>query len=513
MDSYIASLSRTEGVRLAARNDPTLLELVLKSTASKEEDLIDFNDIHTDENIQAEDPEIITMADLKSFPFGNWKEMIIGLDDQRHLLDNLAVSQHPAIAYLCMKSFRLHELLAAGQVEEPLGIQLVESLMESNCMMEAIMCATTLKTVDKLDFKDVVTRIVCSGDTGCIIKFATIDEEMPRKLLNFFNAQLRFAYDGKFKILPEEQMEISSNLNISPMRKLNERKIQKDLANFALKIMDIYGIESKEYYFVFLTNSYVSLRWLISQRACQQVEENDYSIEATSNYNGLIYVLCQDVALKRLAVKEFIDMQDPYAAPYFAENFNQMAFYNEYISTPMSQRLISAIAGEQNSRSRVYLPRKKKKPATGKEHYKLPENVQLVIIDNASGLTAMRNLLKRSQLCGLDTEWIPNLAKHAFMRTSLMQIASELGVVFLLDLVKLCGYNDGRIGFDGVIGNEPEHNIQQETFAFLKDLFTDQRIIKLGKQVCFSAQCSKLCNVLDDRLIRSLFSLRFSWRH
>jgi hypothetical protein len=483
LDSHIACLPKSKGIELAAKNDPSLLEYVQLTPATKDEDLIEFNDTSSNCNasMQTEDPEIITMADLQTLSLGNWKEKLISPTDQRQLVDNLPIRSQPIIAYLSMKTFRLWELLATGQPEEALGMQLIDSLMEYRCMLEAIMCAKTLNAVEKLDFDDVVSRIVVSGDTSCILKFATLDEEMPRKLLSFFNAQLRFAYDGKFKIIPEDEVDKSSNLDVSPMRKLNERKVQKDLANFAIKIMDIYSIDPKEYYFVFLTNSYVSLRWLISQRACQQVEENDYSIEATSNYNGLIYVLCQDIALKRLAVKEFIDMRDPYAAPYFAENFDQMAFYNEYLATPMSQRLIGAIAGEQSSRSRVYLPRKKKKPSTDKVHYKLPENVQLVIIDNSSGLTAMRNLLRRSQLCGLDTEWIPHLAKHGSMRTSLMQIASELGVVFLLDLVKLCGCNDSRVGFDGVVGPEPEDNIQQETFDFLKDLFTDQRIMKLGK--------------------------------
>jgi hypothetical protein len=263
---------------------------------------------------------------------------------------------------------------------------------------------------------------------------------------------------------------------------LHERRIQKDLANWGIKVMDMDSIDHRNYLFIYLTQRYVALRWLISQRACQQAEENDYSIEASSNYNGLIYVLCQDESLQRLAVKEFVDMQDPYAAPYFAEKFQQQAFYEQYLAMPISQRLIGSIPGEQNSRSRVYLPRKVKKAAADEVAiYTLPPNVQLVIIDNSEGLTAMRTLLRQSRLCGLDTEWIPHLAKDDRSRTSLMQVGSELGVVFLMDMVKLSGFNDGRIGFDGYSGPEPEPIIQQKTFEFLNDLFNDQRIIKLGK--------------------------------
>lgn len=264
---------------------------------------------------------------------------------------------------------------------------------------------------------------------------------------------------------------------------LHERRTQKDLANWGVKIMDMCAIEHSTYLFIYLTQRYVSLRWLISQRACQQAEENDYSIEASSNYNGLIYVLCQDESLKRLAIKEFMDMQDPYAAPYFAEKFQQQAFYDHYLAMPVSQRVIGSIPGEQNSRSRVYLPRRKKAPTGEIAIYSLPQNVQLVIIDNSEGLVAMRTLLRQSRLCGLDTEWIPHLAKDDLCRTSLMQVGSELGVVFLMDMVKLSGSNDGRIGFDGINGQEPEPGIQQQTFDFLKDLFMDQRIIKLGKPI------------------------------
>lgn len=276
-----------------------------------------------------------------------------------------------------------------------------------------------------------------------------------------------------------------------PMADIYERKVQKELANLAIKIMDTYSIDHKTYLFVYLTHRYVSLRWLISQRACQQVEENDYSLEASSNYNGLIYVLChQDESLMRLAVKEFIDMRDPYAAPYFAEKFNQQAFYDQYLAMPMSQRVIGSVAGEQNSRSRVYMPRKKKKvPTEGVAIYQLPMDVQLVIIDNSEGLAAMRTLLRQSRLCGLDTEWIPHLAKDDCTRTSLMQVGSEVGVVFLLDMVKLSGYNNPRVGFEGYYGPQPESTIHQQTFQFLIDLFSDERIIKLGKTVIFANTC------------------------
>jgi hypothetical protein len=280
-------------------------------------------------------------------------------------------------------------------------------------------------------------------------------------------------------------MSLIENDSPAPLPDLFERRIQKELASWAVKIMEINSIECKNYAYIYLTHRYVSLRWLISQRACQQAEENDYSIEASSNYNGLIYVLChKNESLMRLAIKELIDVRDPYAAPYFAEKFNQLEFYDQYLALPMSKRVIGTVPGEQNSRSRVYLPRGKKKTLTeGLPMYSLPANVQLVIIDNSEGLTAMRTLLRQSRLCGLDTEWIPHLAKNDCMRTSLMQVGSELGVVFLLDMVKLGGFNNARAGFDGYYGPQPEPDIHSQTVQFLNDLFNDQRIIKLGKRV------------------------------
>lgn len=504
LEDFIYSASKATATRLIGETTPDKEKALISleedgntpdTASASETDLIVFQDVQSEEvatpSSDAKDEvapeEVITIADLqRSMPDKNtWRNKLINEKHQTYLTSFIEEERGPLLLCMCLKTFKLPKILAIGQPQEEIGRRLIQQLYQTHYYLEALNCLETLKMVDQFSFEELAFPLFKSKSTAittCIVKIASFGEQMRDAVLTYIDTQLMYTLNGSVGIVSPERLTAACKTNRKPtlLPDLHERRTQKDLANWGVKVMDMHSIDHATYLFIYLTQRYVSLRWLISQRACQQAEENDYSIEASSNYNGLIYVLCQDESLQRLAIKEFMDMQDPYAAPYFAEKFQQQPFYDQYLAMPISQRVIGSIPGEQNSRSRVYLPRRKK-AATGETAiYSLPQNVQLVIIDNSEGLVAMRTLLRQSRLCGLDTEWIPHLAKDDLCRTSLMQVGSELGVVFLMDMVKLSGSNHGRIGFDGFSGQEPEPGIQQETFEFLKDLFTDQRIIKLA---------------------------------
>jgi hypothetical protein len=80
----------------------------------------------------------------------------------------------------------------------------------------------------------------------------------------------------------------------------------------------------------------------------------------------------------------------------------------------------------------------------------------------------MKEVLSESNICGLDTEWVPAFAKAGEVKTALMQIASDIdGYVFLLDLKTMY---------------KPENaQLYRITEIILKLLFEDNEITKLGK--------------------------------
>lgn len=249
---------------------------------------------------------------------------------------------------------------------------------------------------------------------------------------------------------------------------MRERKFQKDLATTASKVIQELNIPSKEYYFIWLSQRYSCLRWIILERGTQQNEERDLSIAGTSNYNGLIDLVAgEDPALAKLAIKEFVDMGDPYAPAYFATRLGQQEFFVFYSSRPSQERFVGVIKGESMTRHRSCLSPRKSSPHPQLSYYTLPYHAQPIMVDNQDMVLQMQYILNQYQICGLDSEWVPQFAKNTNLRTSLLQIAIENGTIFLVDI---------KTAFDP--SNAALLHLMDKT---LRQLFEAEHIVKLGR--------------------------------
>lgn len=253
---------------------------------------------------------------------------------------------------------------------------------------------------------------------------------------------------------------------VPPLPRLKERRFQKDLTSCCGKIMQELNEEPTAYYFIWLSQRYACLRWIIMERAAQQSAENDYSVSSSSNYNGLIdLVTADDPALAKLAIKELVDIGDPVAPTYFAGRLKQQQFFVQYYQRPLQERAVGMFKGEQLSQPRPIPSRH----ATNENQlfYQLPPHARPVMVDNQQDLLYMKATLAKTRVCGLDTEWVPQFARQEKLQTAVMQIASDTGFVFLVDLATLL---------------QPTHVVLlQDLDLILRMLFEAEHTVKLGK--------------------------------
>lgn len=229
-------------------------------------------------------------------------------------------------------------------------------------------------------------------------------------------------------------------------------------------------ISLNEYYFINLSQRYACLRWILAQRALQQMEDQELSIKKSSNYNGLIDLLCEnDSALARLAIKELVDMGDTVAPAFFATNYKEESFFCKYNSLPFNERLLSIVKGEQMSRHWTSLGPKRPSNPNKLPYYELPSNAHWLFVNSEKSLIFMKDILSQSNVCGIDTEWVPAFATLGNpVKTALMQIASDIGgYIFLLDLKTILSSE-----------NKMLYKLVEKILQFL---FEDEEILKIGK--------------------------------
>lgn len=89
------------------------------------------------------------------------------------------------------------------------------------------------------------------------------------------------------------------------------------------------------------------------------------------------------------------------------------------------------------------------------------------MVDNQDMVLQMQYILNQYQICGLDSEWVPQFAKNTNLRTSLLQIAIENGTIFLVDI---------KTAFDP--SNAALLHLMDKT---LRQLFEAEHIVKLGR--------------------------------
>jgi hypothetical protein len=316
----------------------------------------------------------------------------------------------------------------------------------------------------------VIANHLFNGGSGASLLPLTQGQPVLQKeVLSFIDTQLRFYYAGNLGIVPTHHLkDLIEGSDIPQLSRLKDRKFQKDLLNSATKILKSLNIPQENYYFINLTQRYGCLRYLLIKRAIQQHEEDTFSIEASSNYNGLIDIVCQQSPeLAKLAIKELVDMGDLLAAPYFAAKYGQQEFYCRYNSLPPSHRLLGLVKGEEINRPRNFTSQQKKDKETS--YYALPSHTSCMMIDSYDTLMYMKDILSASNICGIDTEWVPAFAAHSEnVQTALMQISCDItGVIFLLDLKTIL---------------LPQNNhLLRVTEKVLQLFFEDTQLLKLGK--------------------------------
>jgi hypothetical protein len=185
-----------------------------------EPDLIVFQDVQSEEvatpTSDSKDdvaPEVITIADLqRSMPDKNtWRKMMINEGHQTYLTSFIEEERGPLLLCMCLKTFKLPDILAAGQQHEETGRRLIQRLYQTHYYLEALNCMEALKMVDEFTFEDLAFPLFKSKSTAttvCIVKIASFSQQMRDALLAYIDTQLMYTLNGKVGIISEGKMNI-----------------------------------------------------------------------------------------------------------------------------------------------------------------------------------------------------------------------------------------------------------------------------------------------------------------
>ncbi|GAN04453.1 hypothetical protein MAM1_0064d03913 [Mucor ambiguus] len=431
----------------------------------------DDDDVDYEDKDDDEEGHVITLAEMLGMPHDVFDRYTLTREHQLKLVRTIDTIPSPVVVYYAMDVFDLPALIAFGCELEDDGLKLCRSLMKHAYYDEAVATIRKLALFSRFPPDTTADHFFTAGHGMCLPSLYADHPDLQKQLLSFINKQLRFNYAGNLDVVPQIYLKdlFDGTDKTQQLSRLKERKFQKDLVNCAAKIMKELDIQSgDDYYFILLSQRYACLRYILAQRAIQQLEDDDTSIDASSNFNGLIDLVCQDdPVLARLAIKELIDTGDVVAPPYFASLYKQQEFYCRYNALPLNQRLLGVVKGEQLSRHRTQFSRKKPVKTQPENVYQLSAYVKRVLVDSEATLLQMKSILARTTVCGLDTEWVPTFAKTGTVKTALMQIASDIdGYVFLVDFKTIF---------------EPQNACSYHlTEEILSRLFEDENIVKLA---------------------------------
>ncbi|KAI8988699.1 hypothetical protein BDB01DRAFT_782817 [Pilobolus umbonatus] len=481
--------------------DEELNETSKKEKKKNEEEEGEEEEEEDEEDEEDEEP-VITLSQIHKLPSDIISRYTLNRDHQLYLI-NMMNTVPPIIIYYAMNAFKLHNIISAGNELEEEGVKLVNLLFEHSHFGEASSCIKKLGLYHHFPAIPTAEKLFAKDQGHFLAEIYKSMPELELQLLSFIDNQLSFNYAGELEVVPKEKFANYSN-NTSQLLRLKDRRFQRDLVACATKLIEDLGLpaEQNEYFFISLSKQYARLRWILNQRAFQQMEEGDYSLESSSNYNGLLEAICSDnPELIKLCIKELVDMGDEIAAEHFATLYHQQDFYTKYISLPFEDRLLGTVKGEQRSYHRPSPTPKRQPNDAGVAYYVLPPTVQWMMVDTQSSLKRMKDILRRSKLCGLDSEWVPNFAQSGVTKTALMQIASDVGgFIFLLDLKTIFSSE-----------NTDLYNLTED---ILKSLFEDPNILKLAFD--FSGDLSllhssmpsscqwQMSNLLDLKQVRNV---------
>lgn len=457
-------VEKRKNISLSADNEQAAEEEE-RDLITFDEDLISFDDDDDEEEEEDDDDDddddVIILETIDRYN--------VTRNHQLKLIGMMDTIPFPIIVYYSMDVYKLNQLLSIDCEFEQDGVKLCKLLMKHGHYDEAVNCIKKLNLYAKFPTNSIADQYFTAGYGPLLFTFTQGQLELQKELLRFINNQLQFNYAGNLDIIPRHYFNDLNNTH--QLSRLKERKFQKDLVSCGVKVLKESGLEEKDYYFISLSQRYAGLRYILAQRAIQQSEDGDLSIESSSNFNGLIDLLCQDdPVLARLAIKELIDIGDTVAPPYFASLYKQQEFYCRYNALPINHRLLGVVKGEQMSRHRsMFSPKKQSTNQNGLAYYQLPSHAKRVWVDSYESLMHLKDIVSNSNICGIDTEWVPTFAKSNSIKTALMQIACDnAGYVFLLDLKTIF---------------LPENiKLYYITEKILQLLFEDDQILKIGKK-------------------------------
>ncbi|CDH58720.1 hypothetical protein RO3G_09758 [Lichtheimia corymbifera JMRC:FSU:9682] len=318
--------------------DVTITEIL--SSSDEEEDQTDEDDDEDDiENGLAK----FTFADLMDIPVEILERHVLKYAHQVSCIRLLEVISSPIPIYYAMGVFKLHSMMAHDCDYEEEGVRLCQMLMQHKHYDEAISCIRRLDLFHEFPVEQMAGDMISNGMSHIVPVYVSGHEALQRQLLDYINRQLRYTFAGSLGIVSEEHLRDleSDQQRIPPLPRLEKRRFQKDLRRCCDKIMRELNDQPTAYYFIWLSQQYTCLRWLITKRANQQSAENDYSVPSSSNYSGLIdLITANDPALAKLAIKELVDFGDPAAATYFARRLNQQQFLVQCYQRPVQDRAV-----------------------------------------------------------------------------------------------------------------------------------------------------------------------------
>ncbi|KAI8979737.1 hypothetical protein BDF20DRAFT_913253 [Mycotypha africana] len=466
----------------------------------KEEHNDTDTDIDVDLEVSDSDEEVITIGQLLGVSDNIIEQISLTRTHQERLLQMTTSLPSPIIVYYALEVFKIPSIASRGCAFEEEGVKLAQTLMQHAFYDEAVATIRKLNLFSHYPPDTTANSFLTGGYGKHLHTLYAGHPELQKQLLSYINKQLRFNFAGRLGIVPEEHFTDlrDGGDTTTPLLRLKERKFQKEIANCGNKVLRDLAIPQevadKDYYFITLSGKYACLRYILAQRSVQQSEEEDDSISSSENFNGLLDLICQEnPVIAKLCIKELVDTGDTVAAPYFASRYDQQDFYCLYNTLPLEKRLLGVVKGEQMSKHKSSFMSRKAPRLQASRYYELPPRIKRVLVNSRETLMLMKDILSVSNVCGLDTEWIPAFAsKNGDDKTALMQIASDIDdYVFLLDLKTMyASENVQLLGWTEII---------------LKLLFEDAEILKLAFD--FTGDFSKLHNSIPSSTHWSVTSM------
>ncbi|KAI8070865.1 hypothetical protein BC940DRAFT_365906 [Gongronella butleri] len=345
----------------------------------------------------------------------------------------------PSIIYYALDVFRVAPLLSKDGEFEDQGTLLCQQLLYHGFFNESVSCIQRFNLYANFPLGTFAEYLFNANMGSLLLVYVKDKVAMQHGLVAYINAQLRFNFAGNLGVVDQALLDNDTHPDLRPMARMRDRRYQKELVQCGTKILkEQLGLPVSKYYFIWLSQKYASLRWVISSRSAQQCTEADYSIDASSNFNGLLELVVNETpALARLAIKELVDIRDATGAAYFAQVFGENEFLQMYQSLSARQRLLGVVKGEQISHAGYSKQRKTVHNDPSMPTYRMPASVTWTMVNDKTSLAIMAQTLQHAQFVGLDTEWVPTMAaSDESPVTALMQIATQ-HQVFLLDLKTL----------------------------------------------------------------------------